>query len=241
MKILGIDTSSYINTAGLIDGDRILAEVAWEAKNSSLQKIISIIDFTLTSAGLTLEDIEGLAVGIGPGSWTGVRVGVTVGKTFAYIKDIPICGISSLDILAYGARNVSALLCPIIDANRQIVYAALYRPQGDSITQVSEYYVGEITKLLEIIPHNASADEVIFFLGNGASLHRDIIDKTLGPLATYGSQIEDVQRGSIVALLAAHRFDTGESKDSLACLSLAPLYLKESAAQALLTKRESVC
>jgi len=229
MRILGIDTSSRFNTVGLIDGDHILADFTWEA-GDSLQKIILSIDLVLASGGLTLADVDGLAVGIGPGSWTGVRVGVTVGKILAYATNKPICGVSSLDALAYQARDVPTLLCPLINAGKENVYAAFFRPRGETVVKEGEYYVGDIKGLLKTIKEPA------LFLGNAAHLYRQIIVEELGPLANYRGE-GDVQRGSVIALLALPRFGRGESDDAL---SISPLYLKESLAQALLAKRLTI-
>lgn len=229
MRILGIDTSDRINAIGLIEGDRILADFTWEAMDNSLQKIVLNIDSVLQNRGFKLADVEGLAVGIGPGSWTGVRVGVTVGKIIAYATNKPVWGISSLDVLAYQARDISSLLCPLVDAGRENVYAAFYRAQGENAAQEGEYYVGHIEGLLEIIR------EPTFFLGNTAHLYRQIIEGKLGSLAGFRDEPEDVRRGSVVALLALLRLKNGESDDAL---SLSPLYLKESAAQALLAQRK---
>lgn len=227
MKILGIDTSSNLNGIGLIDGEQILADFTWEARDNSLQQIIQNIDSVLTNQGLTLDDIEGLGVSTGPGSWTGVRIGVTVGKIFAYATGKPICGISSLDALAYQAKDIAILLCPLIDAGKEIVYSAFYRPQKETIARIGEYYVGNIKKLLERV------EEPTLFLGTAAHIYRRIIVDNLGPLANYRDEMEDVQRGSVVALLALSRLKRGGSDDHL---SLTPLYLKESAAQIRLAR-----
>lgn len=231
MRILGIDTSSRINGIGLINGNQILADFTWEAMDNSLQKIILNIDLVLKDEGFTLEDVDGLAVGIGPGSWTGVRVGVTVGKVLAYATNKPICVISSLDALAYQAKDIATLLCPIIDAGKETVYSAFYRPQLGVIAKLSEYYVGDIKKLLERI------QEPTLFLGNAARMYRRIIAEELGSLADFVGKPEDIQRGSSIALLALPRFERGESDNAL---SLAPLYLKESTAQALLARRTTI-
>lgn len=227
MKILGIDTSSHLNGIGLIDGEQILADFTWEARDNSLQQIIQNIDSVLTNHRLTLDDIEGLGVSTGPGSWTGVRIGVTVGKIFAYATGKPICGISSLDALAHQARDIVILLCPLIDAGKEIVYSAFYRPRKEAIARIGEYYVGNIKKLLERV------EEPTLFLGAAAHIYRRIIVDNLGPLANYIDEIEDVQSGSVVALLALSRLKRGESDDHL---SLTPLYLKESAAQTRLAR-----
>jgi len=228
MKILSIDTSSHLNCVGLIDGKQILADFAWEAMDNSLQRIIRVIDSVLTNEGLTLADIEGLGVGTGPGSWTGVRVGVTVGKILAYATGKPICGISSLDALAYQGKDISGLLCSLIDAGKETVYGAFYRSREGSIVRTGEYYAGNIRKLLHDV------NEPSLFLGNAAYVYRQVIVDELGPLANYINEHEDTPKGSFVALLALSRLERGENDEPL---SLVPLYLKESAAQARLAKR----
>src|SRR4030042_2960492 len=144
MRVLGIDTANLTNTIGLIDGDRMVTDFAWEARDNSLQRIIISTDLVLKRAGLTLAEIDGLAVGIGPGSWTGVRVGVTVAKTLAYAVNKPICGISSLEAIAYQARSASILLCPLVDAGRENVYSAFYRARGNTLAMDGDYSVGNI-------------------------------------------------------------------------------------------------
>ena len=112
MRILGFDTAAPTNTIGLVDDDRLLADYAWEARDNSLQRIVLNIDQVLKRGGIALQDIDGLAVGIGPGSWTGAKVGVTVAKTLAYAIAKPICGVTSLEALAYQSRTASVQTLP---------------------------------------------------------------------------------------------------------------------------------
>ncbi len=228
MRILGFDTSSPSNTVGLIDGDRVLADLSWEARDNSLQRIILNIDLVLKRGGLTLAEVDGLAVGIGPGSWTGLRVGVTVAKTLAYAANRPVCGISSLEALAYQARSAPGLLCPLIDAGKENIYAAFYRSMGETLARKGEYYVGSIKELTSTIK------EPTLFLGKPAHLYRQIIARELGSLANFGSP-SDSPSGCVFAWLSLPRFERGNTDDAL---SLVPLYLKESLAQALLLKQQ---
>jgi len=229
MRVLGIDTASPTNTIGLIDGDRMLADFAWEARDNSLQRIIINADLVLKRGGLTLAEIDGLAVGIGPGSWTGLRVGVTVAKTLASALSKPICGISSLEAMAYQARNTSVLLCPLIDAGRKNVYAAFYRSRGKTLAMEGDYYVGNIKGLAERVKEPA------LFLGKPAHLYRAVITSELGTLASFGSP-SDTSSGCVVALLSLPRFAADAADDAF---SLVPLYLGESLAQALLHRKET--
>src|SRR4030043_2224758 len=107
MIVLGIDTSGYINAVGICDGERVLADASFPARADSLEQIVDNIDSTLKTAGLTLKDMEGIGVGLGPGSWTGIKVGVTVGEMLAFSADKPGAGIPTFEVLAFGAWHES--------------------------------------------------------------------------------------------------------------------------------------
>jgi len=228
MKILGFDTAAPTNTIGLTDDDRMLADYAWEARDNSLQRIILNIDLVLKRGGVALGEIDGLAVGIGPGSWTGAKVGVTVAKTLAYVTNKPLCGVTSFEALSYQSRAASTQLCPLVHAGKDTVYAALYRPRGKSLVRKGDFYVGDIKGLA------GAVKEPTLFLGKPAHLYRQTLSKELGPLASFGSP-SDSPSGCAFAWIALPRFRKGDKDDAL---SLAPLYLKESLAQALLLKRQ---
>ena len=227
MKILGFDTAAPANTIGLVDDDRLLADCAWEARDNSLQRIVLNIDLVLKRAGVALRDIDGLAVGIGPGSWTGGKVGVTVAKTLAYAVDKPICGVPSFEALAYQSRSLSVQLCPLVAAGRDTVYAAFYRPRAGALVKQGDYSVGSIEGL------TAAVKEPTLFLGKPAHIHRQALAEALGPLASFGSP-SDSPAGSAFAWTAWPRLRRGDSDDAL---SLSPLYLTEYLAHALLAKR----
>jgi len=228
MKVLGIDTSGYANAIGVIDGDRILADFIFEARADSLEKIVANIDLALEKAALTLEDIQGFGVGLGPGSWTGIRVGVTVGKVLAYSTGKPVCGVPTLEALAYNAEGRTSLICPIISAGTGgTIYAALYRRKDGTVSRVSEYYVGDVQGLSQMVK------EPTVLVGAGAQAYSQLIRQALDAAAPDIEAKEDVPRGAAVALLAAARLERGESDD---VLSLAPLYLKEFTARALVNR-----
>ncbi|MFC1918344.1 tRNA (adenosine(37)-N6)-threonylcarbamoyltransferase complex dimerization subunit type 1 TsaB, partial [Chloroflexota bacterium] len=224
MKILGIDTSGYANAVGITDGGQILADAVFPARMDSLEKILANIDSTLKDAGLGLEDIEGIGVGLGPGSWTGIRVGVTVGKILAYSTGKPVAGIATLDALAFNAGHTKDAIYAIIDAGtRDTVYAARYQRQKDSIHRVGDYYVGAIQELPDIIKESGviiGAEAESYY----AAMNR-IIDASIKLKAIAANP-----RGASVALLAAACLEKGKSDDPM---TITPLYLKESTAKAL--------
>jgi tRNA threonylcarbamoyladenosine biosynthesis protein TsaB len=226
MIVLGIDTSGYANAVGVIDGEQVLADFTFEARIDSLEKIVANIDFALQSAGLALEDVKGIGVGLGPGSWTGIRVGVTVGKILAFSTNKPICGVPTLEALAYSVRNESSLICPVISAGtRDAVYAAFYRAQDGNVARISEYYVGDVQGLSEMVT------EPTVFVGAGAESYSKLMSQIPSSADISIKAIEVVPNGVAVARLAAIRLERGESDD---VLSLTPLYLKESTAKAFM-------
>lgn len=227
MKVLGIDTSGYANAVGVADGGRVLTDFVFEARNDSLEKIVANIDSALKEAGLTLEDIEGFGVGLGPGSWTGIRVGVTVGKILAFSTGRPVAGIPTLEVLAYSARNRPGLICPVINAGTgDTVYAAFYRAENGTVMRAGEYYVGDISGLAGMVK------EPVVIISSEAQTYRRLVGQALGSSANIEA-MEEAPRGSAVALLAAARLEHGEKDD---VLSLAPLYLKESTARAMVNR-----
>lgn len=226
--MLGIETSGYANAIGVVDGDRILADFNFSAKADSLEKIILDIDFALKKSGLNLRDIQGIGVGLGPGSWTGIRVGITVGKILAYSASKLICGVPTLEVLAYQARDTHTLICPIISTGaKDTVYAAFYRPENDIIKQIGEYYVGDLPGLARMVR------EPVVFIGAEAKVYHQLISQALGSPGINLEAREVVPSGAMVALLAEARLESGEGNDPL---PLEPLYLKEPTAKAFLSR-----
>lgn len=226
MRVLGLDTSAYANAIGILEDGRILADFTFEARTDTLEKIVTHIDTALKGAGLKLEDIDGFGVGLGPGSWTGIRVGVTVGKTLAFSTGKPVCGISTLEVLAFQAKKSSRLICPIISTGaKDTVYAGFYRRQDGALAREGEYYVGDLSGLAKMI------SEPVVLIGTGIDSHLRTIKQASARIDIEA--IEDAPRGASVALLVLARFQRGESDD---VLSLAPLYLKESTARAFISK-----
>lgn len=230
MIVLGIDTSGYINAVGLADGERILADAIFPARTDSLEQIVDNIDSTLKSAGLSLKEVEGIGVGLGPGSWTGIKVGVTVGKMLAFSTGKPVAGIPTLEALAYGARKESGIIYAVSSAGiKDTVYVARYCVVKNNIIREGDYFAGTVGDLAAMIKGPVA------LVGSGVNHYRDLIITRDGSLK-IGTK-EAVPGGAAVACLAAGRLEQGKNDD---VLSLTPLYLKESTARAFVNKYSGI-
>ncbi len=173
---------------------------------------------------MRLSDLAGIAVGIGPGSFTGLRIGLSYAKGIASARRIPIIGVSSLDSMALcGAPQSTsdAMLCPVLDARRGEVYAALYRFSANALERITGDMVVPLTGLLSQISGE------VRFIGGAKAAEARYMAETQGLTATHWNEIE--QRGSWIAALGAariarHDFDRLEA--------LEPLYVR--AAEAVL-------
>jgi len=151
MKLLAIDTSTnYLNLA-VTDGDRVIAKFHKKADMSHSSLLIPMIDKVLKKARLKLKDIDGFSISIGPGSFTGLRIGVTTVKGLAYAMKKPIVTVPTLDAIADNAKEFAGLVCPVLDAKKNKVYACLYRSDGEKLKRASKYLLLGITDLIKII------------------------------------------------------------------------------------------
>ena len=229
MIVLGIDTSGYINAVAVIDGSRVLADNIFPARTDSLEQIVDNIDSTLKTSGFSLNNVQGIGVGLGPGSWTGIKVGVTVGKMLAFSAGKPVCGVPTLEALAYSARYESTLICSVIAVGvDDAVYAGLYSPVDDTIKRIGEYYIGDVKGLTALIT------EPCVMVGAGVQSYAQLISQASGIKV---KAVETIPSGAAIASLAHVRLSRGETDDAL---SLTPLYLKESTARVFINRYASL-
>jgi tRNA threonylcarbamoyl adenosine modification protein YeaZ len=228
MIVLGIDTSGYVNAVGVSDGVKVLADSSFPAKTDSLEQIVDNIDSVLNGAGLSLKEVEGIGVGLGPGSWTGIKVGVTVGKMLAFSANKPIAGIPTPEALAYATRGKAPLVCAVINAGiRDMVYAAFYRYEGDNVRREGDYYAGDIKDLVPLFK------APVTLVGSDIKHYYELLIKEDLSLKNRIKTLETLPSGAAVTSLAAIRLEQGKGDNPL---SLTPLYLKESTAKVFVNK-----
>ena len=222
MKILAVDTATKSCSVAIIEAGSLSAELTTLKNQTHSKHLMELIHNGLGMSGFSAADLDGLAVTIGPGSFTGLRIGVSTIKGLAHALDKPVVGISSLDALAWQCADRSYLICPLLDARKGEVYSATYRFENDTLTQ----------KSLE----NATAPEAAVeglkepcvFIGSGAQLYRRNITNVLGNLANFAPEDQNIIRASSVGFLSMEKFKTHDTSEAA---GLVPHYIRKSDAE----------
>jgi tRNA threonylcarbamoyladenosine biosynthesis protein TsaB len=165
MTILAIDTSTDYLSLAIVKGGRTIAKFHKKAPRRHSILLVPMIDKLLKKARLKIKDIGCFAMSVGPGSFTGLRIGVTVVKGLAYALKKPIVAVPTLDAIAYNAARYGGVICPVLDARKNKVYACLYRSDGKKLKRLSRYL---LLPLAELLKKTEKYDKVIF-LGDATS------------------------------------------------------------------------
>ncbi len=149
MILLAIDTSTdYLSLAILKDG-RLAAKFHKKAHRKHSMLLVPMIDKLLKKARLKIKEIGCFAISVGPGSFTGLRIGVTVVKGLAYVLKKYIVAVPTLDVIADNAKSLKGIICPVLDARKNKVYACLYRSDGRTVKKISKYLLLPLEELLK--------------------------------------------------------------------------------------------
>ena len=139
MRVLAVETSTLAGGVALVDGDRLVAEYVLDVSVTHSERLLATVDRVLADARWTPRDLEGLAVSIGPGSFTGLRIGVSTVKGLALALGLPVAAVPTLDAMAAAVPWTALPVCPVLDARRGEVYASLYRRDGDGLRREWDY------------------------------------------------------------------------------------------------------
>ena len=225
MIILALDTSSMVATVALMDEEKLIGEYSINHKRTHSQKLMPMIDALLKDCEMKIQDVDYVAVAEGPGSFTGLRIGVATAKGLAHALDIPVVGVSTLDALAFNIPFCHGLVCPILDARRGQVYTAVYKWDQEALHQVEGSMAITIDDLIEKL---RSRPEKIIFLGDGISSNIDTLKEKLGERVVVSPQSIRMPKAASIAQLALHRIQNKEVENFYA---LTPQYLRKSEAE----------
>lgn len=217
MLVLAIDTSTNIGTLALYD-DKIgvVGEITLNVKQNHSAITMTTLDSLLSLTGVKKEEIDKIAVSTGPGSFTGIRIGVGLAKGLAYALKASIAGINELDLLAsmyIGDKKVVSML----DARKERVFCGIYKGNSEKLTLEGQYMADDLEVILNMI------DEEAVFIGDGAFIYRDIIKEKMGDKAIFMPNSLNISRASLLAEMAI------EKEDNL--FTLEPYYVSKSQAE----------
>ena len=222
MKILAVDTATKSCCVAIVDKDSLLAEITNVREQTHSKHLMDMINTAVDLSGLKLTDLDGFAVTRGPGTFTGLRIGISSVKGLAVASGKPVVGVSSLDALALQASLSPYLICPLLDARRGEVYFSRYRIKDGCLKKEIEEQVFPPEKAI------SGLHEACIFVGNGASLYQKAILDNLGELAHFAPSLQSTIRASTVAYLSVDRFENADTDD---ISMLVPNYIRKSDAE----------
>ena len=231
MNILAIDTSSKICSVAILKDNEVITEKHNENTKTHSEKLMPMIDQVLKECNLNLKDFDLFACGIGPGSFTGVRIGVSTIKAFCDVLNIPVVAVNSLESLAYNTFNTNIydktkIICSIIDAKNDNVYCGIYsRSNSNELIQLGDLHAKNINEIINVLKDYSSSS--ILFVGDGAITHKYTILKNFSKTTFVEKNLNNISSIS-VGRLGLIKYNKGLYGDSNV---LSPLYLKKSQAE----------
>lgn len=223
MKILGIDTSSEVATIAIMNENKLIGEYTINHKKTHSKKLMPMIDEICKACEITANDIDLIGVAIGPGSFTGLRIGVATAKAIAHVRNIPIASINTLESLAFNMNLSKGIICPILDAQRNQVYTCKFTWENNTLMAVEDIDVKDIDNLLEEVSERY---EEVLFLGEAVDLYKERIEKIKNIYIAPNSH--RLSRAASICEIALQKYKKGEINN---CYDVSPFYIRKSQAE----------
>ena len=222
MKILAVDSCCRRVGAALLDGDDLLREQVLPVGVSASRGLLALIDRLLREVGWSVSELDLFSLTKGPGSFTSLRVGVSIIKGLAWVCDKPVAAVNTLDALAQAARGVDGLVCPLLNAHQGQLYAAFYRRRGAVMVKESQDLLLDPCALAERVR------ERVYLLGGGVEPYEKQLREALGDAAVFATPSVDCPGAALVGRLGRRCLEAG---DALCARQLTPYYLRRPAAE----------
>ncbi|KAF0181949.1 MAG: glycoprotein endopeptidase [Nitrospirae bacterium] len=222
MKVLGIDTSTLLGGVALLDGNVLRAETRLNVKVAHSERLLGEIFGCLRQCAMSIDEVDVIAFAIGPGSFTGLRVGLSTVKGLSFAAGKRVVAVSTLEAFAWNAAFSMYPVCPLLDARRKEVYGAVYQWVGngfDRLVPEGAYPIGDMLRRL----HGPT-----LFLGEGAMLYQSVIKQEMGSAAYFGSPEMMAPAPAHVAWIGAQLAEKEVFADPI---TLVPRYRRRSEAE----------
>ncbi len=222
MKLLAVETATMLGGIAIMDGTTLVAESRINVRVTHSERLMKEIDHALSLAGMKIGDIDVFGISAGPGSFTGLRVGLSTVKGLVYATGKKFVSVPTLEAFAWNVPFSDRMVCPMLDARRKEVYSAVFKWSSEGFVRVIEEQALKAGRLLSLI------DSPTIFLGEGALINRELIERELGNKALFGAPPQMVPSPANVAFLCMVKAEKGEYGDALAAV---PAYLRRSEAE----------
>ncbi len=222
MRLLAIETATMLGGLAIMDGTTLVAESRINVRVTHSERLMKEIDHVLTVARMELGDIDVFGISIGPGSFTGLRVGLSTVKGLVYATGKKFVSVPTLEAFAWNVPFSDRQVCPLLDARRKEVYATVLKWVEDGFVKVIDEQALRIGTLLSMI------DAPTVFLGEGAILNRESIERELGEKAFFGNPPQMFPSPANVAFLCMKKAEGGEYSEAHTAV---PAYLRRSEAE----------
>ena len=230
MSILAIDTATQVSSVAVLKEGRLLAELTMQGKLTHSETLLPHIEQVLKMAAVAKEERTGIAVSNGPGSFTGLRIGLAAAKAMSYVLGIPLVGVSTLQALAYQLPAPGVRVMCLLDAQKGNAYVESYRWENNSLQVVDSVQVAKIT---DIVAACANMNEQVILLGD--AVQKKVAGKLELPANVSVAPPHIVMpRAACVAMLGQAKLMAGETDN---VMDLEPVYIRRSEAEVLWEKR----
>lgn len=229
MRVLSIDSSSKVATVAILNENTVLGEYVLNDKREHSIVLMPMIERILDECNLTIDDIDGYVVSKGPGSFTGLRIGMATVKGLCLCGNKPYISISSLEAFAYSLSCYNGIICSIMDALRENVYTAVYNSDNNKLEELLEPTSMDIDELVDYLNSNY---ENVLFTGDATDKHKEYILNHM-PNARFAPNHLNIIRASSLGEIGLNKLMNGIKDDP----NSSPLYLKKPQAQRELERR----
>ena len=224
MKILGIDTSSLSASVAVIEDDKLICEYTVNTKKTHSQKLMPMIENMLNLSDIDINDIDLLTVCEGPGSFTGLRIGMSVAKAISHVNKLPIISVNSVELLAGNMDLCDRKICTILDAQKTQVYTGKYEYVDNKLVEIESVDVKEIDDLLEEL---SNTNENWVILGEAVFKYKEKISQIEN--ITISASSHNVNKASSLCKIALDKYKNNENIYN--CYDIVPLYIRKSQAE----------
>lgn len=224
MKILGIDTSTMAANVAVLEDDKLICEYTINTKKTHSQKLMPMIENMLKLSDIEIKDIDAIGICVGPGSFTGLRIGMATAKAMSHVNNIPLIGVNSLEILGANMDLCNKKICSILDAQRNQVYTCKYIVEENKSKELEEIRIMPIDDLLEEL---SATNEEWVIVGEAVYKYKEKIESVSNITIPYS--VNHITKASSLCVVAKNKFEQNIEVHN--CYDINPMYIRKSQAE----------